>query len=95
MSESWVEVIQLDILALNSFMVKSSEYSDELKLIIALANETLKRNGEFARIISKQREAKMYYGWISRANISTDCKPISLTVPTNKFTFISIEKASY
>ena len=62
MSESWVEVIQLDILALNSFMVKSSEYSDELKLIIALANETLKRNGEFARIISKQREAKMYYG---------------------------------
>ena len=33
-----------------------------LKLIIALANETLKRNGEFARIISKQREAKMYYG---------------------------------
>ena len=43
-------------------MVKSSEYTDELKLIIALANETLKRNGEFARIISKQREAKMYYG---------------------------------
>ena len=62
MSESWVEVIQLDILALNNFMVKSSEYTDELKLIIALANETLKRNGEFARIISKQREAKMYYG---------------------------------
>ena len=62
MSESWVEVIQLDISALNNFMVKSSEYTDELKLIIALANETLKRNGEFARIISKQREAKMYYG---------------------------------
>ena len=62
MSESWVEVIQLDILSLNNFMVKSSEYTDELKLIIALANETLKRKGEFARIISKQREAKMYYG---------------------------------
>jgi len=62
MSESWVEVIQLDILALNDFMLKSSEYNDELKLIIALANETLKRNGDFARIISKQREAKIYYG---------------------------------
>ena len=60
MSESWVEVIQLDILALNNFMVKSSEYTDELKLIIALANETLKRDDKFARLISKQREAKMY-----------------------------------
>ena len=64
MSESWVEVIQLDMHALNDFMLKSSEYNDELKLIIALANETLKRNGDFARIISKQREAKIYYGWI-------------------------------
>ena len=45
-------------------MVKSSEYNDEIKLIIALANETLKRNGEYARVISKQREAKLYYGWI-------------------------------
>ena len=62
MSESWVEVIQLDMHALNDFMLKSSEYNDELKLIIALANETLKRNGDFARIISKQREAKIYYG---------------------------------
>ena len=46
-------------------MVKSSEYNDEIKLIIALANETLKRNGEYARVISKQREAKLYYGWIT------------------------------
>ena len=48
--------------ALNDFMIKSSEYNDELKLIIALANETLKRNGEYARVIAKQREAKLYYG---------------------------------
>ena len=77
MSESWVEVIQLDIRyisetrkfffinfirALNNFMVKSSEYNDEIKLIIALANETLKRNGQYTRILAKQKEAKLYYG---------------------------------
>ena len=43
-------------------MIKSSEYNDEIKLIIALANETLKRNGQYTRIIAKQKEAKLYYG---------------------------------
>lgn len=61
-TESWVEVIQLDIRDLNTFMQKSTEYNDEIKLILALANETLKRNGDFLRIVAQQREAKLYYG---------------------------------
>lgn len=43
-------------------MQKSTEYNDEIKLILALANETLKRNGDFLRIVAQQREAKLYYG---------------------------------
>ena len=75
-TESWVEVIQLDIRYfpiikrfsplfprdLNNFMQKASEYTDEIKLILALANETLKRNGDYLKIVALQREAKLYYG---------------------------------
>ena len=62
MSESWVEVVQIKTRDLRDFTNKQPEYADEINLIIALANESLKRNGQYARIIGKQRDAKLYYG---------------------------------
>ena len=58
MSESWVEVLQINIREMKRLETQHPEFADELKLIIALGNENLKRNGLYPRIISKQRDAK-------------------------------------
>merc|ERR1719192_655391 len=62
MSESWVEVVQIKTRDLREFTNKQPEYADEINLIIALANESLKRTGQYAKIIGKQRDANLYYG---------------------------------
>lgn len=62
MSESWVEVLQINIREMKRLETQHPEFADELKLIIALGNENLKRNGLYPRIISKQRDAKLFYG---------------------------------
>ena len=52
MSESWLEVLQINIREMKRLEIQHPEFADELKLIIALGNENLKRNGLYPRIIS-------------------------------------------
>lgn len=62
LSETWVEVLQLNIADLHEFGNQKSEFRDSLTLIDTIANQQLRQSGIHTQIASRQREVRKYYG---------------------------------